>query len=285
RSLTFVDLDVGQNSITIPGAIAAVYIEKPGDPIDGLDNKVPLVYHYGHKSPGQNIQLYNTVVDRLAYMVNEKCKRNKTANVGGVIINTCGWIKGEGYECIRNAAEAFEVDVVVVLDHERLYNELQKDLPSCVKTVHQPKSGGVEERTQEMRVKIRRRKIRQYFYGTVKTPLTPHSFPLRFDEVEIYKIGVPRVPDSCMPLGMKSEDSSLKIVQISPQTEMIVQRILAVSHCENLQDEDLVRTNVAGFVCVTEVNLEQKTFTVLSPQPYPLPRRILLLSDVDFVDH
>lgn len=31
------------------------------------------------------------------------------------------------------AAEAFEVDVVIVLDHERLYNELQRDLPTFVK--------------------------------------------------------------------------------------------------------------------------------------------------------
>jgi polyribonucleotide 5'-hydroxyl-kinase len=35
-----------------------------------------------------------------------------------------------------NAAEAFEPDVVLVLDHERLYNELQQDLPSFVKVGH-----------------------------------------------------------------------------------------------------------------------------------------------------
>ncbi|KIH43237.1 hypothetical protein ANCDUO_26762, partial [Ancylostoma duodenale] len=39
------------------------------------------------------------------------------------------------YACIVAAAEAFEVDVVIVLDHERLYNELQRDLPTFVKVV------------------------------------------------------------------------------------------------------------------------------------------------------
>ena len=35
------------------------------------------------------------------------------------------------------------VDVVLVLDHERLYNDLQKDLPSATHVVPLPKSGGV----------------------------------------------------------------------------------------------------------------------------------------------
>ena len=42
-----------------------------------------------------------------------------------------------------HAAKAFEVDVIIVLDQERLYNELVRDLPDFVKIAFQPKSGGV----------------------------------------------------------------------------------------------------------------------------------------------
>ena len=35
------------------------------------------------------------------------------------------------------------VDVVLVLDHERLYNDLQRDLPSTTHIIPLPKSGGV----------------------------------------------------------------------------------------------------------------------------------------------
>lgn len=35
------------------------------------------------------------------------------------------------------------VDVVLVLDHERLYLDLQRDLPSTTNIVPLPKSGGV----------------------------------------------------------------------------------------------------------------------------------------------
>ena len=35
------------------------------------------------------------------------------------------------------------VDVILVMDHERLYNMLQGDLPSSINIVPLPKSGGV----------------------------------------------------------------------------------------------------------------------------------------------
>lgn len=59
------------------------------------------------------------------------------------MINTCGWVKGEGYKQLLIAAKSFEVDVILVLDQERLYNELVRDLPTFVKVVFLPKSGGV----------------------------------------------------------------------------------------------------------------------------------------------
>lgn len=63
--------------------------------------------------------------------------------MSGVIINTCGWIKGLGYKHLLLTATAFEVDVILVLDQERLYNELVRDIPNFVKVVLLPKSGGV----------------------------------------------------------------------------------------------------------------------------------------------
>lgn len=64
-------------------------------------------------------------------------------NCSGLIINTCGWVKGKGYQHLTHIALAFEVDVILVLDQERLYNELVRDMPVFVKVVLLPKSGGV----------------------------------------------------------------------------------------------------------------------------------------------
>lgn len=61
------------------------------------------------------------------------------------MINTCGWVRGEGYKQILHIAQSFKVDVILVLDQERLYNELQRDLPEFVKVVFLPKSRGVRK--------------------------------------------------------------------------------------------------------------------------------------------
>ena len=67
------------------------------------------------------------------------------ANASGVIINTCGWIKGLGYQSLVHAVTAFEVDVVAVIGHEKLYHDLKKGLPECVNTIKLPRSGGVRK--------------------------------------------------------------------------------------------------------------------------------------------
>lgn len=67
-----------------------------------------------------------------------------------------------------SAAEAFQPDVVIVLDHERLFNELQHDLPSFVKILHFPKSGGAEMRSREQRKKLREAAIHKVFIAKKK---------------------------------------------------------------------------------------------------------------------
>lgn len=37
------------------------------------------------------------------------------------------------YSSIVKAAEEFSIDIVIVLDHERLYSELQRDLVNSIK--------------------------------------------------------------------------------------------------------------------------------------------------------
>ena len=61
----------------------------------------------------------------------------------GMVINTCGWVDGVGYQLLRHAIDVFEADVVLVLDQERLFNDLRQELPSHISLAKLPKSGGV----------------------------------------------------------------------------------------------------------------------------------------------
>jgi polyribonucleotide 5'-hydroxyl-kinase len=51
----------------------------------------------------------------------------------------------------------------------------------------------------------------------------------------------------------------------TPFTRDLLNRLLAVSYTS--APEDVIITNVAGFIVVTDINVEEQKLTVLSPQP------------------
>ncbi|XP_005098564.1 polyribonucleotide 5'-hydroxyl-kinase Clp1 [Aplysia californica] len=281
RSPVLADIDVGQGSLGLPGTIGAMVVERTADVEEGFQQTAPLIFHYGHNNPNDNLQLYNMLVSRMAEIISVRCEQSKKVNSSGVIINTAGWIRGAGYESLKQAAGAFEVDVICVLDQERLYNQLKGDLPDFVKIVLLPKSGGVVERSKAARAEARDGRIREYFYG-LKNNFFPHSFDVKFNDVKMFKVGAPSLPESCLPLGTKAQDSQTKLVPTLP-TNSLLHHVLSVSAATAV-DQDIVETNVLGFLVVTNVDMDKSTFTVLSPSPRPLPRNILLVTDIQYMD-
>ena len=61
------------------------------------------------------------------------------------MINTCGWVDGLGYQLLLYSIQTFQADVIFVLDNERLYNDLLRELKDRpqISVVKLPKSGGV----------------------------------------------------------------------------------------------------------------------------------------------
>ncbi|CAB1325459.1 unnamed protein product [Coregonus sp. 'balchen'] len=289
RRPTLVELDVGQSGVSVPGTMSALCIERPADVEEGYSVQAPLVYHFGSTTPGTNIKLYNKLTSCLAEVFSQRCEVNRKASVGGCIINTCGWVKGSGYQALVHCASAFEVDVVLVLDQERLYNELKRDLPHFVRVVLLPKSGGVVERSKDCRREVRDDKIREYFYGFRGISFYPHAFDVRFSDVRIYKIGAPSIPDSCLPLGMSQDDTQLKLVPVTPGRDL-THHVLSVSCADEGEEvaggvrRGLLESPVCGFIVVTNVDTQAQVMTVLSPAPRPLPRHTLLIMDIRFID-
>lgn len=243
----FVDLDVGQGSISIPGTLCSLLIERPASVEEGFSQQAPLVVHFGHKSPDFNNELYKICTTTLADITLDRLKEDKRTMASGIVINSCGWVKGQGYQHILHAISAFKVGIILVLDQERLYNELLRDADNSVKVVFLPKSGGVVERNQQARADSRDQRIREYFYGST-SPLYPHSIDVKWSDMKVYKIGAPSLPDSCMPLGMKAADNMTKLWPIQPGPALL-HHLLALSFAESA-DQDVLKQNVHGLVCV-----------------------------------
>jgi len=281
RRPVFIDLDVGQQSIGIPGSIGALMVERPADPVEGFDMKAPIVYHYGHTTPNANFKLYSALITRIQDLYNNKCHYNQKVHHSGCIINTCGWVNRKGYDTLLETAKTFEADVVLCLDAERLYQDLVRDLPDFVNIMLLKKSPGVLTRSKEQRREAREALVREYYDGP-RGQYYPHSFDVPFDNIDIFKIGTPSLPNSALPIGTTLGDTETKLMPVAPSSD-IMNHILAVSRAETVEEE-LTETNVSGFVVVKAVDEERRVMTVKSPAPHPLIGRYMLLSTLRYMD-
>eukprot|EP00756_Hemistasia_phaeocysticola_P051840 Hpha_TRINITY_DN27018_c0_g1::TRINITY_DN27018_c0_g1_i1::g.33186::m.33186/K14399/CLP1, HERB; polyribonucleotide 5'-hydroxyl-kinase len=84
--VTYVDLDVSNNSIAIPGTIAAVPVDAPVAD-EGFSTFPPISYFYGDTVvEGRNERLYDELTGALARDVAARVAGNEEAAQGGVIV-------------------------------------------------------------------------------------------------------------------------------------------------------------------------------------------------------
>lgn len=286
RTPLLIDLDVGQGFQSVPGTVTMTSVERSAEVESGFSDVAPLAFHFGFNNPGANMNLYLRLITRLAEVMTAKFDSDRKVKTSGAVINTCGWVDRGGYKALVHAIQTFEADVVLVLDQERLYNDLVRDLPTAaVKVVFTPKSGGVVARDAKVRGIARDAKIREYFYGRPDKGLYPHSFDIPFASLKVYRVGAPDIPQSCLPIGMKTDDSQTKLTQITAIHQLLDHQLLSVSFCSVSDKHLAVDTNIQGIVCVTKTDDKKGIVTLLSPQPKPLPTDcILLTSEIQFID-
>uniref|UniRef100_A0A1D1YGZ7 Protein CLP1 homolog n=1 Tax=Anthurium amnicola TaxID=1678845 RepID=A0A1D1YGZ7_9ARAE len=270
---TFVDLDIGQGSITIPGCIAATPVEMPIDPVEGIPLEMPIVYFYGNATPSINVELYKVLVKEVARTLERQFTGNLESRAAGMVINTMGWVEGVGYELLLHAIDALKADVVLVLGQEKLCSML-KDVIKGKDVVKLHKSGGVVPRNTKLRQKARSSRIREYFYGLVND-LSPHSSIASFSDLSIFRIGGgPQAPRSALPIGAEPAADPTRLVPVNINADLL-HSILAVSYAKEM--DQIISSNVAGFIYITDIDIHRKKVTYLAPCPGDLPSRYLLV--------
>lgn len=281
---TFVDLDIGQGSITIPGCIAATPIEMPIDAVEGIPLEMPIVYFYGHTTPSVNADLYKTLVKELAQTLERQFSGNAESRAAGMVINTMGWVEGLGYELLLHAIDTFNVNVVLVLGQEKLCSMLkdvvQKNKPN-VDIVKLHKSGGVVPRNPKVRQKARSLRIREYFYG-LGNDLSPHSNIVNFNDVAVFRFGGgPQAPRSALPIGAEPLADPTRLVAVNVNRDLL-HLVLAVSYAK--EADQIISSNVAGFIYVTDIDIQRKKITFLAPCAGELPSKFLIIGTLTWLE-
>lgn len=113
---------------------------------EGFLQSAPLVYYFGHSNPSDNAKLYLQLVQTLALRIDGRLDRDVDARASGIIINTTAWSDAGSYDILLQCIEAFSVDVILVLGHDKLYSKFSTDVGDHVTVVKLPKSGGVVDR-------------------------------------------------------------------------------------------------------------------------------------------
>lgn len=65
------------------------------------EDLAPLAYWLGHTSAAQNVNQFRRVVSTLAAAVLKRLELDPEVQRGGLIVNTCGWVDGVGYELLQ----------------------------------------------------------------------------------------------------------------------------------------------------------------------------------------
>ena len=271
---TYVDLDIGQGSITVPGCLAATPVETPVDIEAGLPDDAPLVYYTGMITPSDNPALYRAGVERLAAVLDARARGDAGARAAGMVVNTKGFIEGLGYDLLKHAVTALKTDVVLVVGQERLYSQLAGELKGKgVSVVKLPRSTGVVTRSRELRIAARKVRVEEYFYGIAKE-LAPASQTARIDDLEVYRVGGgPKAPSSALPIGAASVADPLKVSRVTNLRDLLF-TLVGVSHAASA--DLILSVNVAGFVYIQDVDPGKGTVTYLAPCPGALPGKFLL---------
>ena len=80
----YVDLDVGQNSISLPGTISALPVEKTSLIDENFSSDSQIVYHFGYKTPNENPNLYRKLTSVLKDTVSLRCEQIMSSKAFGV---------------------------------------------------------------------------------------------------------------------------------------------------------------------------------------------------------
>ncbi|KAK4603956.1 hypothetical protein RGQ29_012462 [Quercus rubra] len=281
---TYVDLDIGQGSITIPGCIGATPIEMPIDPVEGIPLDMPLVYFFGQATPSNNVDLYKVLVKELAKILERQFAGNAESRAAGMVINTMGWIEGLGYELLLHAIDTFNANVVLVLGQEKLWSMLRdvmKNNKPNVDVVKLQKSGGVVNRNAKFRQKARSYRIREYFYG-LTNDLSPHSNTASFSDFFVYRIGGgPQAPRSALPIGAEPAADPTRLVPVSINPDLL-HVVLAVSFAK--EPDEIISSNVAGFIYITDIDMQRKKIIYLAPSAGDLPSKYLIVGNLTWLE-
>ncbi|KAJ3115438.1 hypothetical protein HDU96_000674 [Phlyctochytrium bullatum] len=296
-----------KGTLSIAGTMAAAVMYRPLDveeDFGGLPHSTgstPLVYYYGYATPTEKAKLYDRVISNLGRAVNKKLEDDSEVKFAGTVINTpSNFAEPGALPQLLHAIECLQPTAILVIDYERLYSELKRQLGSKLSIVKLLKSGGVVTRDKTYRRHMQSLKIREYFYGPPKNQLNPYTNIVSYNELAVRRLGEGTLaPSSALPLGMERKVQETRVVKVEVG-DILLNSVLAVSQADRLdampnigsapaltveEETSLMLDNsLTGFIYVSEVDDVKHKVTVLTPNPGKLPKKYMMMATLKWIE-
>lgn len=329
----FANVDPSDGCFTVPGTISACAIDAPvptqtpANPLGfsatsaptALSSSalLPTVYWYGHAEARQNPLLLDRLIRIMGESVITRQDRDPIEKSSGIIVDTpssfAAVSNDKKYSLVKACIEAFHINVILVIGHEKLNVEMQRMFGSQLTVIKLPKSGGVVDLDLSYRERVHRYQIHNYMYGQVLKPpsgftqsgptgedvadqydmrLSPISTVIKFSDITIYRIGGGAMaPSSALPIGAQRAVSELQPILVDPEQKGsgLLNSVLALLEPQNPDeneryDEEILDLSVSAFLVVTGLDTNNKKMTVLMPSPGTITGRIALMGSFEWID-
>ncbi|KAF7295436.1 mRNA cleavage and polyadenylation factor CLP1 [Mycena indigotica] len=331
-----VNLDPAEGGWAAPGAIGVTPVHTPlptSTPASPLGTAatsaptalssnalLPLAYWYGHAETKRNPLLMERIIRNIGENIKDKYqahpegkdKKSPAFQAAGFIVDTpSSFATGSGsneerQRLIKATIDAFKINTILVVGHEKLNVELQRAYGSQITVVKVPKSGGVVELDYLYRERVHKSQLHAYFYGQVIPPpagitsasfgsetlvLSPSSSILNFDDLSIYRIGAESMaPSSALPIGAARVVSETQAVPVDPSSpgSGLLNAVLAIlatpSTADDAEryDEEILDLSVSGFVVVTNIDMPNRKMTILSPNQGSIVGRTAVIGSYEW---
>ncbi|KAI3379922.1 hypothetical protein SNEBB_006190 [Seison nebaliae] len=275
----YIQLDVTQNELAIPGTIGASVMSNIIRWDEDISEKtVPYIMHFGYKNISDRPQLFKHQMKKLSEYVMARIEIDDNSLHSGIIIDTFSTIHGENSD-IPSIIEIFKIDIILVIENEFLFSELNRQVKKPARCFNIQKSRGITTVMSNI-ADIRNGLIRNYFYG-IDRKFSPINEIIEFKDIDIYQIGGYNVNIHAMPFGYDKSKADLDVERVKPDTSL-KNKILAISQASN--EDALLEVGVYGFVLVKGVNMEKKQIILMKPTDKEIPSKALIILDLTFID-
>ncbi|KAG2020161.1 cleavage/polyadenylation factor ia subunit Clp1p [Coprinopsis cinerea AmutBmut pab1-1] len=326
------NVDPSEGAWVIPGTLSVASVSgplptySPASPLGtasttapvGLTSHAlaPLVSWYGHTDTRKNPLLLDRLIRNLGENVNDRFDLKPEGKASGLIVDTPSSFGSSSsptdhrQKLIKACVDAFRINVILVVGHEKLNVEMQRAYGSYVTVVKIPKSGGVVELDSSYRERVQRYQLQTYMYGHPVQPpvgvtggtlggetpshlvLSPSSTVMKFGDLSIYRIGTENMaPSSALPINAMRQVSEMQPVPVNPASPgsglhgAVLALLAPFNPDENERyDEEILDLSVIGFVYVMQVDVKQKKMTILSPNQGSVAGKTALAGSLEYQD-